>query len=100
MSITFLFFVKKILNFYFKSKIVNKLVKKFEKLCTFLLKIFLLYIKTLKTSLYKNVKRKGYISSNKIWFNSKYIKIKQNYKFKNKFFLYILGIISSNKASL
>ena len=34
----------------------------------------------------KNVKPKSYTASDKVWLNSKYIKIKQNQKFKAKFF--------------
>ena len=34
----------------------------------------------------KSVKSRNYASSNKIWLNSKYIKIKQNQKLKTKFF--------------
>lgn len=41
--------------------------------------------------LYKQVRDKGfrvpsYMSSKKVWFNNKYIKIKQNQKLKKKFF--------------
>ena len=34
----------------------------------------------------KDVKPKIYVFNNKIWLNSKYIKIKQNEKLKAKFF--------------
>ena len=34
----------------------------------------------------KAIKPRSYIFSNKVWLNSKYIKIKQNQKLKTKFF--------------
>ena len=47
----------------------------------------------------KKIKLQSYISSKKIWLNSKYLKIKQNCKLKTKFFCFFLMLYLVTKQT-
>ena len=63
-------------NLHFKSKLVNKLLTKLRKLIIVCRENFHHAQKFQKWAYNKSVKSKSYISSNKVWLNSKYIKTK------------------------
>ena len=77
---------KKNIDSYSKSKLVNILLIKLQKL----IKVFcknLYYNKKLQKKDYDNgIQLKSYVFSNKIWLNSKYFKTKQNRKLEIKVF--------------
>lgn len=89
-------FYKKDVNPYFQSKSADKLIKKLRKLMT-ISKKNLYHIQKLQKHYYdKYTKFKSYASDEKIWFNSKYVKTKQNCKLEQNSFrtfkvLYLIG---------
>lgn len=76
---------KKDINPYFQSKLVDKLVKQFEKLKAIYRKNLQYAQKLSKPDYNKNVKLKSYVPGKKVWFNSEYIKTKRNHKLEAKF---------------
>ena len=77
---------EKNVNTQFKSMLADKLLLELQKLMIIYCKNLLRIQKLQKQVHNKDIKSRSYISSNKVWFNSKYIKIKQNRKLKVKFF--------------
>ena len=73
-------------NFCSKFKLADKLSAKLKELIIVCKKIFYYNQKLQKRAYNKGVKPKNYVLSNKIWLNSKYIKIKQNQILETKFF--------------
>lgn len=69
-----------------KSKLTDELSIELKKLITIYWRNFHHTQKLQKWAHNKTVKSSNYVSSNKIWLNSRYIKTKQNQKLKTKFF--------------
>ena len=79
-------FFKENTNPYSQSKTADKLSTKLQKLMTVCRKNLYHGQKLQKQAYNKGIKPKSYISSDKAWLNSKYIKTKPNQKLKAKFF--------------
>lgn len=79
-------FFQKGINFYFQSKIVNRLFAKLRKIRTNCQKNIQYAQKLLKRDYTKSVYLKTYTFGNKIWLKNKYIETKQNWKLEAKFF--------------
>ena len=79
-------FYKENINFCFKSKLVDKLLTKLRKLIIFYKKKPHHAQKLQKRAYNKGIKAQNYTSSNKVCLNTKYIKIKQSWNLKAKFF--------------
>ena len=86
----------------FKSKLAVKLLAKLQKLITVCCKNFYYAQELQKKADNKGTKPKNYAPGNKIWLNSKYIKIKQNQKLEDKFFksFRVLHLVSKQAYKL
>ena len=77
---------KKDVNLHSQSKSVNKLANELKELIT-VYRENLQHIQKLQKRYYnKHVRLKSYVPGEKVWLNSKYIKIKRNRKLEAKFF--------------
>ena len=79
-------FYKKNINLCSKSKSAEKLLAKLREQMIVCQKNLYYAPKLQKRAYNKGVKPRSYVSNNKVWLNSKYIKIKQNRKLKARFF--------------
>ena len=77
---------KENVDLWFKSMLADKLLSKLQKLMNVYCKNLFRTQKLQKQAHNKGVKSRNYAPSEKVWFNSKYIKIKQNQKLETKFF--------------
>ena len=77
---------KENINLFFKSKTANKQVSEFLEMMTVCKKNFYYAQKLQKQPYNMSVKLQSYVLGNKVWLNSKYIKVKQNQKLDIKFF--------------
>ena len=77
---------KENINLCFWSKTPNKLLTKLQELMTVCRENFHYGQELQKQTHNKGVMSKSYAPSKKVWLNSKYIKTKQNWKLKAKFF--------------
>ena len=71
-------FYKKNVNPYSKYKSVDKILIKLRKMIIICKENIYHILKPLKQANDKNIKLRSFFLSNKVWLNSKYIKIKQN----------------------
>ena len=71
---------------YLKSKLVDKLSIELKKLMIIYRENLYHAQKLQKHAHNKSAKSRSYVSNNKVWLNSKYIKNKQNWKLEAKFF--------------
>ena len=79
-------FYEKNINSCFKFKSKNKLLTELQELITIYSKTLYYIQEFQKQGHNKKIKPRNHASNNKIWFNSKYIKIKQNRELEAKFF--------------
>ena len=89
-------FIKEDINSCFSSKLADKWLAKLQDLITVCQKNLYHTQGLLKQVYNKNVKPRSYISSDKVWLDSKYIKTKQNRMLEAKLFepfwvLYLIG---------
>lgn len=79
-------FFKDEVDFYSKSRFVNKLTNKLRELIQICCQNLFYIQKLLKKVSDEKIKNQSDVFSNKVWLNNKYIKTKQNQKFGNKSF--------------